>query len=185
MRDDIHKGAPVPARWQVFIKHSASEAYWRIKSQHSAQEAVSSVARGIRPSTLDAIEKLIGASQISIAGPMADLEQVRAQRPLNTLENCLFDRLIEEGATGPLSHDALFSSVKGALSERMEANMRATEIHVQTKSPHDRPELMRRLRNSLEQVDLEATCTAVLERRVLPAKRKPGFDWEENLGAPK
>jgi 2-oxoglutarate dehydrogenase complex dehydrogenase (E1) component-like enzyme len=120
-----------------------------------------------------------------MVGPRGDLEGIRAQRPLTTLENCLFDRLIEEAATGTLSHDALSSCVKGALSERMEANMRATEIHVQTKSPHDRPELMRRLRSSLEQVDLEETCKEVLERRVRQAKRKPGFDWEENLGVPK
>lgn len=144
-----------------------------------------SMAREIRPSTLTIIDEILGAPQLSIAGPRDDLEQIRTQRPLTTLENCLMDRLIEESVSGPLPTDVLSRCVEGALTERIEANMRATEIHVQVKSPRDRPELMHRMRACLRRVDLEATSAAVLERRVCQPRRREHFDWEENLGARK
>ena len=182
MRDDIHKGAPVSRRWRLFIKHSASEATWTTKSPVSAQEAVTSVAREIQSSTLTAIEGVINAPQLVIGGPKQELEQIRVQRPLTTLENCLFDRLIDSCSTEFLSTSLLSRAVREAISERIEAHMRAIEVHIQVESPRDRPELMRRMRDVLRQVDLEATCAEVLERRVPRPKGKEVFDWNESVG---
>ena len=46
MRDDIHKGAPVPRRWQLVLKHCARSADWEVEAPLRARDALVRDLRG-------------------------------------------------------------------------------------------------------------------------------------------
>jgi hypothetical protein len=181
MRDDIHKGAKVSRVWRSFIKHSAREADWQSKSPLSAEKAVASLAREVSTQFLKAVKDVLSDRQINLPDSGSRLDEIKLKMPLGTLEYLVLERLAEEGSHRSLSDDSIKRSLHGALLERIEAEMRAVEVHARTKAPKDCPELMRRMRLALSKADL-AKAFDPLPRKSPRQESAQAFDWDEDLG---
>jgi hypothetical protein len=181
MRDGIHKGAPVPPIWRVFVKHSAREADWQRADPCIAKRAVASLAKEIRSQFLKEIEEELSNPQLTLKGRRAELEDMRLRGPLRTLEARVIDLLLDEHVEESSTADSLCRSLELALAERSEAMLRAIEIYVESKFPRDRPELMRRMHSLLSKVDMAEVADEKMRGEVEEAGREKSFDWEQDL----
>lgn len=182
MRDDIHKGAHVSAVWRSLVRCSTRDADWKTKGARAAEKAVLSSAAEISKSFVKTVSSVLTDRQLSLSGSRADLEHLRLRSPLSVLESCVVDGLIDDMARGPLSSDAMERCIKNALSENREAQLRAIEVHVETKSPKDSAELMSRMRFLLGKVDLGEPSVNRLREESEKQEANAGFDWTQNIG---
>lgn len=182
MRDDLHKGAPVPRAWRQLVRACQRDADWQSKAARAAERAVLSdlgaevnfgaLARCV-PSD-DRQLPLISAS-IGLQGSQG-LEQ-RAREHI--------DRLARE--RGQVDHGVVVDGVVCASQERIENMLRACDGYFACKlKPHERRIMTQRIRDSVATVQVVDHVQSSLATGKIAPQRGPSplLDIDADLRGP-
>ena len=183
MRDDLHKGAPMPMSFRRLIKactdRDAELAITR------ANEAVEQELRSeISETTVKRALETFAGPQLTLRPPdRVDLWS--EDEPHSALEGRFVDYLEREAATSRATPDVVQRALVNTMQERLAAHIRAIDSHIAVKSPRDRFEVMTRLRAALRNAPVESRCHDLLAGNKNPSRplrrKRATFDLEKDL----
>lgn len=178
MRDDLHKGAPVPARWRRVLR-AVRAPDWRDLAPRRIREAVAADLRSwLATEFVDQLRRLHGRSldrsEIEMLGWLA---RSTLERAIAIQLTAVFDRERRGSAAVPLA-------LRGAIAEITSRPLRAMESHVAAKSPNSVPVVRRRFRAALTTADAPALAQNIIEGLDLPRPARRYLDVDADLRAP-
>ncbi len=176
MRDDLHKGAPVPSRYRSLIKEcTRSEEPAADETRHFAERAVigefsSELSTRFLRKMLDlanAPQQLLATNWASDLSPGIDR---------SGFEDRVVAHLARIASTDGLSGASLVRALRDTIRERVAANVRAFDGHLAAKCPRQRQQAMALLRSALACVDIEAHAVAIAKGEMprMPKRRPVG-----------
>lgn len=185
MRDDIHKNAPVAARWKRVIKAHTRDADWSSEGERVLDDAIRGELGDIRGD--DFLSQLAGGlrQQAGLLPGTRDLESLRSLAR-NPAQECAAGHAIRlADQEGP--HAVQIKIVIAcAIGEVVDRQFYATENHVAMRFPSQRTELMRRMQTSRAGVQMQALITRVLEGSLSARpSRRPGLRIDDGLPTPR
>lgn len=178
MRDDLHKGAPVSPRWRSFIKICSREADWFSSGPRRAEAAlVSDLQRELSTNFIGSLGVISTSNQSTLL--LAPVVQPHVRTQLDGL-------IVNHLSCAPhyaQASELISNAVVDALNDWGARMLRSIESHVQEKSPKDRPELMRRMKDILDQLSLSDIAREVAAGRYPKHSRKriAPVDLDEGL----
>lgn len=180
MRDDIHKSAPVSAKWRKFLKHCASECDRDERACESAQEAVVTDCKELTRQFVETLLERINGPDRELFGSILDgLDMVAGsvleQQTLNRL------RLVEQA--GPLNRGTVELAVAEVLSERVDNQRRAMLGHVLKTGGRDVAECVGAVNRHLSSMDTTAYAKQLLANsgRIEPRPKPTPVGLDEDL----
>ncbi len=187
VRDDQHKGAPVPRRWRALLQVCQQEVDAMERGPARARQAVlEGVRDGIRP------EFRRFLSDLSSDEPglfcMEDMLRTMHDDPeLNGHEEEVldqFERLVQDGLSGQQLAQEAYGSI---LVRSCEAQLRQLDGFLRVKAPSERAVVMQRLRNAIADGVSVPAVARELASGQLPAAPRPKtrpLDLDEDLRLP-
>ncbi len=182
MRDDIHKNAPVPRRWQTFIRVCANDAEDVPELRRRLSDAMNADAACLRDAVPALRQRLL--EQAACLPGVRDLDALRSLPRAGdgmavsiAVENAI--RLADEVGADAVDMTRV---VELSLDEVRGRRFRQIENHLCQKFERYRPELMRRVHAADRGFDTHSLVRST-EDGTLSAKpsRKPALNLDEGL----
>ena len=172
MRDDLHKGAPVPSPYRRLLKAAMGGE----PPPFVAHESVIHELRELTPGFLRQLVLAFGSPQVPfLVSALASISEAGVS-PL--------DQRVAEHLARCLASDAsVAEAFAQAIHERLTSRIYALDGYLALKEPRARFALLRRTRGALDGVDVRGYCAALLRGEPVKASRrkKPAFDVDEDL----
>ena len=189
MRDDIHKGAPIPRPWRGVARECTNEASWLEQAPKRAEAALISGLHGeIRPKFLrNLAAKLHEGSQLEPTPPAVNPQEFRLLAR-SRIEGLIIDHTLlalSQGASRREAHEKGFVS---AIHEFKDSIRRAVETHAALTDPGGARILGARLRHALEKAGASVPKMLVrgqLPERPMRQKPTPSLDIALPLKGPR
>lgn len=157
MRDGIYKNAPVNTHWRSLVKACQNDAAWEEQGPIRAEQALLKELREdhLRPGRLKHLyQELCQPQGLLIEG--SDLLRSRFAewaKECTSRERQVFEqlcRISDRGVRPGVEH--LFNAVESVLREVPRAHLRAVDGYLAEKFPHERPEMLRRMKETVSTV---------------------------------
>ena len=180
MRDDLHKGAPVPFRYRRLILACIRDRPDR--EERSRERAFDALVGDVRAELSEAFWNRISTQQpqlaLGIAVPVPSLAGLKLT-PLEGRASQYFARAHCEGSSGYIAAE---KAIRSAVEERRDAWVRMIDGHVAVKeSARNRAIVMQRIRNAMASVPLNEVCASAWSPRGRAAKEKSPFDVDADI----
>jgi len=185
MRDDLHKGAPVPRRYRSLIKACAGKGpdlNESVAQQRASNAVVEELQRELSPRFIHHLHEALAApQQVMPIGSPAGLSLPR--EPRSPLEARVVEHLPRHLATMVAAPTALAGALRDSIRERIAAHQRAIDGHLARELPYSRALVMQRIRIALGTVPIDKHCAALLrgERFTLAPQKRMPINIDEDL----
>jgi hypothetical protein len=173
VRDDLHKGAPLPTHWSRVLRVLARDADWSASGPGAIETAVLRDLRELlgNENVRDLIRQLEHRQEMMFA-PTSML----GRSPSSPLAERALDHLARVHGEGVRGREALKEAAAAALREQMAANTREMLAHVAQKNIRSMSEIARRMESAGRGM-LEASLARGLDG-VAPDKRGGELDLD-------
>lgn len=166
MRDDIHRGAPVPVAYRRCMKACASDAEWFARSGSLARAAIVDEIRAeVRGSFIAEITSEGFARQGSLL-PSDPMILPRPVTPDSGLERAIVSHAARRAAKGERVEACVRGAIGDAISERVAAQKREMEGHVARKDPLSRREFSSRMAHAIKTADVDSIARDLVSGRL-------------------
>lgn len=173
MRDDLHKGAPLPSRWRSFLRACTRDADWEAKAPRVGHNALAGEVRDSIDSTLIAALKAAETQPVLASDLLPS-----AAGPVNQLLLQHYRRMMND----PQERSKTEAAVACALMEVRDSMLREAQAHVLRKSAKDLPEVSRRMNSASTDTEIrEIAREAVNSASPKNVAVNQPVDLEENL----
>lgn len=185
MRDDLHKGAPVPPRYRSLIKAcegNGSDHDELVAQQRASNAVVEEFQRELSSRFIHRLHEAFTApQQVMPIGSSAGLSLPRD--PRTPLEARVLEHLSRHFATTVAIPRAVAGALRDSIRERVSAHERAIDGYLAQKLPFSRALVMQRIRTALGTVPIDNHCAALLrgERFALAPQKRIPIDIDEDL----
>lgn len=172
MRDDLHRGAPVPSYWRTVIKRYASDAEWMTEGPRAFHRALAQDANALlSDQAVRRLNEVVAASSAPLPGISPDLW---FGGPLSAIERNAARSVMRELARGTANAETVCHAVSIALAEHARDVGRQISAHIHSEARGSHAQFMKRFRtsDSSEIIARAAQSRAAGERAAIPRPRQ-------------
>lgn len=180
MRDDVHRRAPVPARWRALLKVCRNEASSRQRGEAAARRILETTLRdGLPPAFRLALAEATDSRQLSLTGAQDFAERCRGAGLARDVAVAL--QVVRP--SGAIRTEDVVTAVCAATQTNVGAHLRELDAYLATEAPRGRRATMDRIRGSFENANLRRLAEAVAQGQKLTVTRgqRNWLDIDEDI----
>jgi hypothetical protein len=142
VRDDLHRGAPVPRRWRNVIRHCARDSDWQSEGPRAFASAVAAdLNEQVSRETLNVMQDRVVCGAVPLPGTDAE---TWLGRHLTPMENHAARALMRDQQQGGDRESAIERALGVAAVQHVNAIARQISAHIQAKAAKSHPEFAAR-----------------------------------------
>lgn len=177
MRDDIHRGLPLPPAWKRVVKACSRDAEAKIRSLSFMVAAEQELAR-IRPAFLASVQDGLTESMDSLFPGSTFKSRIHARNVVEADVERECAALVQDRTSPNL---ILQRAMVGAILRRQEAVVREVRAKLAIRSPADCREVLSRLQRTAESSDLTQVVSRQLAGSSGDHEKELALDLDEDL----